>query len=295
MLSQIAPHSLVPKSFLVMLRERYKWHKSFLPELYIRDDGRVNLPHLEADIVHGCNLRCCHCSHFSPYRKGIVPTEEIVRWLETWSKKIKPNKFFLLGGEPFLHPDLETIIIESSRIWNNSTLEIISNGLLIPQVSQNIFNTLKKAKVKVVISDHSGVDVTHEKVTAACTCLKKNEISHELCPSNTVWRIHYKWDENDVLVPFQSSPHSAWSVCMAKCCPTLANNQLYKCSSLASIIESTKEGALQPTVWKDALTYNALTPDADANSILEHFCRDAIKECSVCPDKYILTEAKQML
>jgi len=275
--------------------KRYeKYERVFLSECYIRDDGRVNLTHLETDIVIGCNLRCRHCSHLSPYRNGYVPTEKMIPWFETWSKKIRPYGFYLLGGEPFLHPDLATVITEAHRIWDSSALELVTNGLLIPRASQNIFDALRKTKVRVSISDHSGIDLPHERIVAACDCLKENGVPYGVQPSNTTWYVHHKLDENNTPSPFQSVPQDAWSGCIAKYCPSLAGNRLYKCAVLAGIIESVEKNAFPASHWKDALTYSPLLPDADAGTILEHFHSGFVKECSVCPNELMLTGAIQM-
>jgi organic radical activating enzyme len=275
-------------------RRNINYEQLFLSKCFIRDDGRVNLTHVETDIVIGCNLRCCQCSHLSPYRKGYVSTEKIVHWFETWSKKIRPYTLYIMGGEPFLHPDLAAVITETHRIWDSSALELVTNGLLIPQASQNIFDALQKTKMKVIISDHSSTDTLNEKIVAARDCLEKNGIQYAVQPSNTKWYVHHELDENYIPSSFQSIPKDAWSICMAKNCPSLANNRLYKCAVLAGIIESVGENALSASHWKDALTYNALSSEADANTIMEHFHSGFVKECSVCPDKLILTDAIQM-
>lgn len=258
-----------------------------------QDDNRVIIPRLEIYPVTGCNLRCQHCAILSPWRKGWVTTEKIVNQSEVWRKKLHPATFAILGGEPFLHPDIATIITESYRIWNDSALEIVSNGLLLPQTPQCVYDALKKTKAWVIISDHSGMDLAHEKVVVACACLNEKGIPYELRPSNTHWRIQHQYDENGIPLPFQSDPHDAWSRCIVKHNHTLANNKLYKCSILASIIEGIEEGAISPVFWNDVRTYCALTPDADATSILEHLDANT-NGCSVCPDKITVIEAKQM-
>ena len=276
-----------------LTRQEYERCKS-LPELYIRLDGRVNIPYFEIDIALGCNLRCQHCTHFSPYRKGYVPTEQIVHWFETWSKKIRPVRMNLLGGEPFLHPDLPAVLLETRRIWKDSTLGIVSNGLLIPQASQKVFDALKRANFHVVISDHSDSTLSYEKVVAGCVRLEENGISHELRASNEQWWVQHQWDEHGAFVPFQSDPRDAWSICISKGCPSLANNRFYKCAVLASVVEGVGEGALPSEHWKDFLTCSSLSPDANALTILKYFCTQEVQECSQCPDKIIITEARQM-
>ena len=243
----------VQAKFSGLTREEYERHKSFLSELYIREDGRVNIAYFEIDIVLGCNLRCQYCTHFSPYRKGYVPTEQIVHWFETWSKKIRPAKINLLGGEPFLHTDLPAVLLETRRNWNDSKLEIVSNGLLISQASQNVFDALKEADFHVIISDHSdGVEVMDEKISAGCNRLEQNDISHELRPSNADWHIKHQLGEGGIPRSFQSPSSDAWTNCPSKRCLSLANNHLYKCAVLASVIGGVNEGALSSSLWRQS-------------------------------------------
>ena len=274
--------------------EQYRAHVSFLSELYLRKDGRVNLNQLDLDIVPGCNLRCQHCTRLSPYRKGYVPVEKIVHWSETWSKKIRPNVVALLGGEPFLHPDLPTVVRESRRIWSDSRINVLSNGLLIPQASQEIFDVLKETKCHVHVSDHSGIDLQREKVLAGCERLKENGISYDLSSDNKSWLALHQYDAHGTPSPCQSIPRTAWLNCLGKYCPLLTNNLLYKCTILGSIIDGVNEGSLSGQLWKEALTLNALTPDADAATILKYFRIQEIQGCTICPDKRIQTEPRQM-
>jgi len=262
-------------------------------EVFIHDDGRVNIPRLEVYPVLGCNIRCQYCGNFSPYRQGVVPLEKIVYWFETWSKKVRPNILSILGGEPFLHTDLASIILESRRMWGNSKLELLSNGFLIPQTSQSIINILKKMEINVIISDHSGADLSREKIVAACSRLKENGVLYELRQSNAKWRVRYQLKNDDTPIPFQSSPRDAWSFCRSQH-HALSNNRLYKCPTLACIIAAVEEGALSSELWKDALTYTPLFPTTDAISILKHFRTGFVKECSVCSDTFTTTEPKQM-
>jgi hypothetical protein len=148
--------------------------------------------------------------------------------------------------------------------------------------------------MKVSISDHSCIDISYEKIVAACDCLEKNGILYVVHPSNTKWYVHHKLDENNAPSPFQSVPQDAWSICIAKNCPSLTNNRLYKCAVLAGIIEGVEKNAFSASQWKDALTYSALSSDADASTILKHFHSGFVKECSVCPNKLMVTEAIQI-
>ncbi|MFT4543152.1 MAG: MoaA/NifB/PqqE/SkfB family radical SAM enzyme, partial [Planctomycetota bacterium] len=67
--------------------------------------GQVFPPFLYVSIINSCNLRCTGCW------VDVASTQEKIS-LEDWNKLINSakkhgNRFFgILGGEPFLHPDL---------------------------------------------------------------------------------------------------------------------------------------------------------------------------------------------
>ena len=268
--------------------------EQYISEIYMLDDGRVNFPYLEIDIVLGCNLRCIYCTHLSPYRKGYIPTEKIVYWFETWSEKIHPTEIKILGGEPFLHPELATVIFQAREIWKDQKIGLATNGLLIQKAPQNVFDALKEAKVVVHISDHSDADLPYDEIVAGTARLEENNIRYYIWPDNKTWCIQHLWDENNVPIPYKSLSIDAWSVCQSKYHPSLANNQLYKCAILQSMIEGVKEGSLHSSIWEDTRSYKPLSIDDNAATIMNHLLACEVEACSICPDQIYITKSKQL-
>src|SRR6266850_6082907 len=66
---------------------------------------------LEIHVVHSCNLTCESCSHYSNQGlKGIVSLEEADRWMSLWNRRLLPQTFSFLGGEPTIHPHLPEFV-----------------------------------------------------------------------------------------------------------------------------------------------------------------------------------------
>ena len=258
------------------------------------DGVRVKIPYCEIDIVHGCNLRCAQCSHFSPYRHGLSTMEDILGWFKQWNQKIYPNVINLLGGEPLMHPDLAEIIFESSRIFPNSRIEITTNGLLLPRIESAVFEVLRKVRVRVIVSDHSGDDVPFQHVFDSINLLRQQNVQYMVRNSNKQWHASCRWNEDNVPIPFQSNPRQAWKACTAKNCKSLMNNKFFKCSILANIAKSVEEGVLSSKHWKNALTYKPLTLDSTVEEIAAHFNAREIPECSNCPEQLTFVENKQL-
>ena len=247
----------------------------------------LNVSYFEIDIVKGCNQRCFHCSHFSPYRQGFVPLDDIVHWFETWNEKILPAKLQLVGGEPFLHPDFVEVLRESRRIWTEAQIGVLTNGTLIEDASPEVFDTLRETEITVWVSDHS---VTSD----ALVRLRDNGIRCRLFRRKAQWRKRYLFSKTGKPVPFQSDPRKAWENCWAKRCPSLLNNKMYKCCLLASMVDAVEGGTLSSTAWKKALKHQPLSPDADEEMMREFFQTEEVDACSLCPDRIEIIEHRQL-
>lgn len=92
-----------------------------------------NIHILEYHLAHGCNISCQQCSHYANFRlAGKLPTvEETKEEYESWSHRLKPYIFALLGGEPTLNPGLVEHIYLARKYWPFSNILLISNGFFL--------------------------------------------------------------------------------------------------------------------------------------------------------------------
>ena len=261
----------------------------------LRNDGKVKLPYLETDIVIGCNLKCEQCSHLSPFRKGVVPADDVIRWFRLWSEKIVPKKLALLGGEPLLHPELPRILRETKSIWPQTVIELVTNGLLFSKVASDVLEALEETQIKVVISNHSSSESEQQTFQTAISRLHQSSVNYKIRNSNQKWRVQYNKTPDGTPVEFSGNPKTAWEICISKTCIALANNQLYKCSILAGILEGVSENALSREHWSSAFSYQPLTLDASHREIVDHLKCRQITACTICPDKKIMITPIQML
>jgi len=254
----------------------------YRPGYYIGDDGRVVISTLDIDIAYGCNLRCESCNRLSPYRTGYAPTEQVLEWLNIWGKKIMPSAMVILGGEPLLHPDLEIIIRAVRNTWGlPARLYLTTNGFLINDVDIGVLNAVKEVNAVVNISRHftdRDVDIKR---------LLQNKVAYRMSdytqPSR--WIRQYKLSsDKKINTPYTSDPAKAYNSCINKACPSLHDNRLYKCNVLQVIQKSVQEGVISAEDWKAAMDYIPLSPDADAQTILKHFCTREISACGICPE-----------
>lgn len=117
--------------------------------------GKPVLGYLEFDVSGHCNLRCKGCSHYSNLQKEPVWgdlskfREHLVRLREIFDHI---EVFRLVGGEPFLNPDVGQFAAAVREAFPDTTLYVVSNGLLIPHVKEEILDTLRENNAVVNIS-----------------------------------------------------------------------------------------------------------------------------------------------
>lgn len=140
------------------------------------DDGIGNISII---ITNKCNLNCSYCHSFIPAIDNdyvditLVEYEKIINRLHTlFGNRIK--YFNILGGEPLLRKDLDSIIYITRKYFsdNNCTkISISTNGILINKIPQKTLDIFNKYKIGILLSLYPiSIDLNEIKNI----CLKNN-------------------------------------------------------------------------------------------------------------------------
>lgn len=133
--------------------------------------------YLEIPITNRCSLRCKGCSNLIPYYKKRCDydIDIISKALRTFLKCINNIVYIrILGGEPFLSPNLSKVIkllLKSDKVQR---IEIVTNGTIIPK-DKELIKTLRHSKVMVSISVYPIVNSE-----PLVEFLKDNEIKYHI-------------------------------------------------------------------------------------------------------------------
>ena len=248
---------------------------------------QVPVANLEMNVSYGCNLKCEYCTHLGRFMKGIVPLDELLLWYQSWNTKIRPSNVRIMGGEPLLHPELEQIIYETREHWQDSQVELITNGLLLPKMRPSIFCALKEINAVVTVSRHFDDPYYNPMLQAGIDALRKYGIEPNVTQSNWFWMKCYRIDERGRTIPFQSDPEKAWKICYVKnMCTTLIDNCLYRCPQLGCYSYAVKKGFVPFDDWKVVLDYNPLTPDCTQEELAAFMHGGVCEQCSICPEEF---------
>jgi sulfatase maturation enzyme AslB (radical SAM superfamily) len=128
---------------------------SYIDVIPERDD-KPYLVHLETHVCDHCNLNCKACNNFAPFVKE--PTYADLGQFENDLKNLRKlfsaiGRFFLLGGEPLLAPELCCDMIRIYRkYYPINELRILTNATLILTMKSEFWECLRENNVIIHIS-----------------------------------------------------------------------------------------------------------------------------------------------
>lgn len=140
------------------LKHNSKLKKNKNPKIEDYVEERKELNEIYVELTSYCNLNCKSCEAFSPLakKKEYVSYEQFSRDFHKL-KELYPGKkmkILFLGGEPLLNPDITKIIKLTHTLFPNWEKSILTNGILLNQMEEDFYKTLKEADVYVRISIH---------------------------------------------------------------------------------------------------------------------------------------------
>jgi organic radical activating enzyme len=270
-----------------------------LHKKYVPTDFESNI---EIHVSHSCNLTCQSCNHYSNHgHKGQLSLQEFEDWTIPWSRRIKPNWFSIMGGEPTMNQELTKITEKSAKIWGGSRIRIITNGFFLKN-HPHLPRIMEKHNVQLRLSVHDDTKEFEEKINPVRELVKKWQKNHPRLQVNwtnsfkNTWKQTYKGFGNEMM-PFEdNNPGESWNKCSVKFCRQIFLGKLWKCPNVAYLQMQDKKFKLNEK-WLPYLGYRdgnlqgqALEPRATYSEIKDFYEQKQIFHCSMCPSKIIRIE-----
>ena len=202
--------------------------KNFLSEqcLDLSNWGNLIMPHIELHISDACNLNCKGCSHFSPLFDDInadfnSKMSDIHKIKNLFDDIFRID---ILGGEPLLNPELERYVYELRKELPNTFIQIYTNGLLIPKLSETVLKTIRDSNVGISISEYLP---THKMISRIRTILDQYQIRYHIAEYDSKMLFN---------TPVSIAPNSKHPrLCISNGCITIADGKVSRCPTLMYI------------------------------------------------------------
>ncbi len=190
--------------------------------IFVLDAEKSFIPYLETNLIDGCNLNCKGCTHFAALfgKDEIYPLETFRRDVRRLSQLADVYRFRLLGGEPFLLKNLDEYLKIARTYLPKTGLRLVTNGLLIPSVSQKILDAIRENNFVVDVSAYQPTMKIFDKIK-------------EVLTSNGIRFISYNSAIEKFTVFLSShsgnNPLKSRSICFDDGCRFLRDGKIYKC------------------------------------------------------------------
>lgn len=92
-------------------------------------NNKHKIDYAEFYITNVCNYACTNCNRFNNLNlKGFQKWQDFKDEYKTFSQRLDIKEIAILGGEPFLNPDIYNWIDGIAGLWPNSKIKITTNG-----------------------------------------------------------------------------------------------------------------------------------------------------------------------
>lgn len=198
---------------------------------------QVEFSYINLCVTQKCTLKCTHCNHLIPGFKHAVhyEIEQIKQALHVLFRGVNYiYKIGILGGEPFLHPQLSEIIEFLLSCPQIGCIEILTNGTILPNKKQT--QILKNERIFLRISDygiHSNV------LKSSIQYFQENEVLYYVY-QDLLW--HDYGLSNQSHGKSTSELVSQFQQCSSAQCYHIKGQKLYHCAYSGSIDQQYLKG-----------------------------------------------------
>lgn len=194
-----------------------RWIRSLLT--YIKPP---ELPYLELHLTDHCNLNCKGCGHFSPIAPkkfaDLQQHEKDMKRLRQLFRNIHTIR--IMGGEPLLHPQVESFIVASRRAFPKAVIKVVTNGILLPSASEEFWNACRDTHTSIDLTVYPPIRKNLPDYLALCEAKGITIVPREV---ETFFAHHNLKGDSDKV--------KAFDICRSVFfCPFLQEGRLYTCA-----------------------------------------------------------------
>lgn len=270
-------HDIAGKNHLPLFDEKgkrldYRLRKLRFSEL------KPTLPYFEMPIVDDCNLNCKGClfSCNPATKQGYVTIEEIEHDFRRMRDLFHDIPWIrILGGEPFLHPNLGEVLEVGRNIFPDTEIDVCTNGLLVLRAESSLWDYFRKNRITMHIS---GYPPTYKMMDAIEICLKREGIEYYVLPRNDFYKFYTVDKSNDA-----EASHAA---CPSSGCRELYRGRFLKCSAVIAFERFNQQFKTRYVTKKNEDYFDIHDENLDGWKIVQKL-NQAVSCCGYCNTKSV--------
>jgi len=257
---------------------------------------RVQL--LETMATFSCTLACRSCTNYSDYgmKGGYVRWAQMQEWLDLLFTRLRVDCFSIIGGEPFLNPELRLWIENFRERYPYVMLMILSNATLLDKNWWILDSMEKHGMIYLKLTNHQPnagyfqaakqviLDRFPWRYEGDNQWFEPNKILDLRIESPDTFLRTFRGEYAN-MKPYDSDPAEAFKICNQQICPLLVDGKLYKCSSIGMLDRALSDhGLSQDQDWQPYKD-SGIALDCD-DSVLKAWADNIGKPhrvCRMCP------------
>ena len=234
------------------------------------------------DIVEHCNLNCQMCDHFAPISdEHFMTLEAYIRDAERIAEIYGDNGSIpfvcIEGGEPLLHPNINSIIENTRRILSKTQIQIFTTGLLLSKMGEDFWKICRICEVMLVVTKYP-IKFDYEVIVELAA---QNKVSLKFFSGDLTVKTSY---HKPIDLKGTQNKYESFHRCyMANGeCADLKGGKLYPCTFAANIhiFNQYFKQRLQITEKDYIDIYSTVTPED-----IGEFLSNPIPACKYCDVK----------
>lgn len=270
-------HDIAGKNMISPFDAEGKIKGEYLRRIYFSEE-KPTLPYFEVPITDCCNLNCKGCLFAcNPQNQG----EHIsYKQLEKDAEKMRALFYDvpwirILGGEPLMHPDICEILSMYRKLFLESEIDLCTNGLLIPRMSNTFFECLVKNRITVHVSGYKPTYSILEKIDKT---LAQYQLNYTVLKREEFVKYYTTDQINDADYNFCN--------CIASGCRELYKGKLLRCSAVIAFEKMNEQYDVKYEINDTQDCFDIHEDSVDAWKI-KHLLDNASPICKYCDVKHM--------
>lgn len=241
----------------------------------IFSDKKPTLPYIEIPITDRCNLNCKGCL----FACNMIESNSDVEINIILNDVRRMRELFedipwirVLGGEPLMHPKINDILKGIREIFPKSEIDLCTNGLLLPKMEEDFFQTLLNNRIAIHVS---GYKPTYSMLDDIDKILCEYGLNYTILKREEFIKYYTTEPDNQMRISYER--------CIASGCRELYRGRLSRCSAAIAFEKLNKQFGTKYEVVENIDWYDIHNPEIDGWKLkraLDH----ASHICKYCSD-----------